>query len=644
MLVDTLLQHEVEGQVSRMVEKVRGLKIKQEVVEVAKEVAEVAKEVVEVAKLAKEVVEMAKKVIRVVKEVVEVQTRGREAAVGIAWEDLRLVPHLVTLENIRIERYICGLVPQICGMVAATEPTTIQTVVLKVKMLTDEAIRNVSLRKSAEKRGNDQEPSRDGNARDDNKRSRTGKAFATITNPVRKEHIGTAPKCPNCNYYHQLEVDRAPRPGGNRLNQVMAIKGGQGCRINGSKSRGRGFVIGAEEARQDPNIVTGTFTLNNHYNTTLFDYGADYSFVSTSFIPLLYIKPSNLGFSYEDEIASDQLIEIRDGLVVQAQGRDRLPRKGVVKSTQRTPGQGFHLTKFIAMGNTSIIRQEKGNAVRARRLGRSDGALYYLYRIQVPLTGNVRTLIMDEAYKSKYSVHPEADKMYYNLKDMLTKSAYFLPIREDFKMDRLARIYLNKIVARHGVPISIISDRDSRFTSRFWQSMQEALGTQLDMRPEIIQETTKKIPQIKDRLKTTCDHQKSHADERRIPLEFSVGDHVLLKVLPWKGIVYFDKKGKLAPRFVRPFEIIERICSVAYRLRLPQALNGVHDMFHVSNLKNCLAEPTLQIPLEEIQVNAKLNFVEEPVEILERKFKKLKRSRISIVKVRWNLKRGPEFA
>ncbi|GJY44912.1 reverse transcriptase domain-containing protein [Tanacetum coccineum] len=363
---------------------------------------------------------------------------------------------------------------------------------------------------------------------------------------------------------------------------------------------------------------------------------------------------------------------------------------------------------------------------------RSDRTLYYLDRIWVPLKGDVRTLIMDEAHKSKYSVHPGADKMYYDLRDRywwpgmkkdiavyeriamdfvtklprtssghdtiwvivdrLTKSAHFLPMREDYKMDRLARLYLNEIVARHGVPISIISDRDSRFTSRFWQSMQEALGTRLDMSmtyhpqtdgqsertiqtledmlracvldfggswdvhlplaevgegqligPELVQETTEKISQIKDRLKAARDRQKSYADKRRKPLEFSVGDYVLLKVSPWKGVVRFGKKGKLAPRFVGPFEIIEKVGPVAYRLDLPEELDGVHDTFHVSNLKKCLADPTLQVPLDEIQVDAKLNFVEEPVEILEREFKKLKRSRIAIVKVRWNSKRGPEF-
>ncbi|GJR29566.1 hypothetical protein Tco_1105798 [Tanacetum coccineum] len=135
--------------------------------------------------------------------------------------------------------------------------------------------------------------------------------------------------------------------------------------------------------------------------------------------------------------------------------------------------------------------------------------------------------------------------------------------------------------------------------------------------PELVQETTEKISQIKDRLKAARDRQKS--------------------------VVRFGKKGKLTPRFVGPFEIIEKIGPVAYRLYLPEELDGVHDPFHVSNLKKCLADPTLQVPLDEIQVDAKLNFMEEPVEILEREFKKLKRSRIAIVKVRWNSKCGPEF-
>ncbi|GJZ08395.1 putative reverse transcriptase domain-containing protein [Tanacetum coccineum] len=330
-------------------------------------------------------------------------------------------------------------------------------------------------------------------------------------------------------------------------------------------------------------------------------------------------------------------------------------------------------------------------------------SLYFMDRIWVPLIGDVRTIIMDEAHKTKYSVHPGADKMYYDLRDRkrlsikglrvclqqpeipewkwdtitmdfitklprsksgndtiwvivdrLTKSAHFLAIREDYSTERLAKIYVDEIVARHGVPVSIISDRDGRFTSRCWQTVQKALGTRSPVLwaeigessligPELIQETTDKVVLIKEKLKAARDRQKSYADNRRKPLEFEVGDRVMLKVSPWKGVIRFGKKGKLAPRYVGPFEILERIGLVAYRLKLPEELNGVHDTFHVSNLKKCLADASLHVPLDEIKVEKTLRFVEEPVEILNREVKSLKRSKIALVKVRWNSKRGHEF-
>ncbi|GJV86033.1 putative reverse transcriptase domain-containing protein [Tanacetum coccineum] len=146
-----------------------------------------------------------------------------------------------------------------------------------------------------------------------------------------------------------------------------------------------------------------------------------------------------------------------------------------------------------------------------------------------------------------------------------------------------------------------------------------------------------------ERLKEERDCQKSYADNRRKPLKFEVGDQVLLKVLPWKGIVRFGKKGKLAPRYVGPFEIIGRIGPVAYHLRLPQELSTLQDTFHVSNLKKCLADANLHVPLEEIKVDKTLCFVEEPVETMDREVRRLKRSRIPIIKFRCNSRRGPEF-
>ncbi|GKE07594.1 putative reverse transcriptase domain-containing protein [Tanacetum coccineum] len=277
----------------------------------------------------------------------------------------------------------------------------------------------------------------------------------------------------------------------------------------------------------------------------------------------------------------------------------------------------------------------------------------------------------------------------------LTKSAHFLPMKETDSMEKLTRQYLKEVVSRHGVPVSIISDRDSKFTSHFWKSLNEALGTQLDMStayhpqtdvqsertiqtledmlracvmdfgkgwdrhlpliefsynnsyhtsikvapfealygrkcrspicwaevgdaqltgPEIVCETTEKIIQIKHRLQGSRDRQRSYADKRRKPLEFQVGDKILAKV-----------------------------GTVAYRLELPEKLSHVHCTFHVSNLKKCLSDEPLAIPVDEIHVDDKLNFIEEPVEIMDREVKRLKQSHIPIVKVCWNSRRGPEY-
>ncbi|GJT58906.1 putative reverse transcriptase domain-containing protein [Tanacetum coccineum] len=297
-------------------------------------------------------------------------------------------------------------------------------------------------------------------------------------------------------------------------------------------------------------------------------------------------------------------------------------------------------------------------------------------------------------------------------------------MKETDPLEKLARMYLKEVVTRHGIPVSIICDRDPRFASNFWRSLQKALGTSLDMSttyhpqtdrqsertiqtledmlracvidfgngwvkhlplvefsynnsyhasikaapfealygrkcrslvcwaevgevqltgPEIVQETTEKIIQVKQRMQAARDRQKSYADLKRKPMEFEVGDKVMLKVSPWKGVVRFGKRGKLNPRFVGPFKVIKRVGDVAYKLELPEELSRVHNTFHVSNLKKCHADEPLAVPLDGLHFDDKLQFVEEPIEITDREVKRLKRSRIPLVKVRWNSKRGPEF-
>jgi hypothetical protein len=153
----------------------------------------------------------------------------------------------------------------------------------------------------------------------------------------------------------------------------------------------------------------------------------------------------------------------------------------------------------------------------------------------------------------------------------------------------------------------------------------------------------KKIIQIRNHIAAARDRQESYADKRRKPLEFEVGDKVLLRVSPWKGVIRFGKRGKLNPQYVGQFEITDRIGPVAYRLKLPAELDGVHNVFHVFNLKKCLSDETHIVPLEELEIDEQLRFIEQPVEIMGREEKALKRSKIPIRKVRWNPKRGPEF-
>ncbi|GKF48239.1 putative reverse transcriptase domain-containing protein, partial [Tanacetum coccineum] len=142
--------------------------------------------------------------------------------------------------------------------------------------------------------------------------------------------------------------------------------------------------------------------------------------------------------------------------------------------------------------------------------------------------------------------------------------------------------------------------------------------------PDLVQETTEKIIQIKQRMQAARDRQKSYADLKRKPMEFQVEDKVMLKVFPWKGVVRFGKRGKLNPRYVGPFKVLEKVGDVAYKLELPEELSRVHNTFHVSNLKKCYADEPLAVPLDGLHFDDKLQFVQEPVEIVDREVKRLK--------------------
>nr|GFA91497.1 reverse transcriptase domain-containing protein [Tanacetum cinerariifolium] len=203
----------------------------------------------------------------------------------------------------------------------------------------------------------------------------------------------------------------------------------------------------------------------------------------------------------------------------------------------------------------------------------------------------------------------------------------------------------------HGIPVSIISDRDLRFASNFWRSLQNALGTRLDIstvyHPETDGQSERTIQTLEDMLRACAiDFGKGWANH--LPLvEFSYNNsyHATIKAAPFEAlygrkVVRFGKQGKLNPKYVGPFKVLERVGDVAYKLDLPEELSKVHNTFHVSNLKKCHADKPLAIPLDGLHFDDKLHFVEEPVEIVDRGVKRLKQSRIPLVKVRWNSKRG----
>ncbi|GJW15778.1 putative reverse transcriptase domain-containing protein [Tanacetum coccineum] len=260
---------------------------------------------------------------------------------------------------------------------------------------------------------------------------------------------------------------------------------------------------------------------------------------------------------------------------------------------------------------------------------RADRTLCLRNRSWIPYFGDLRTLIMHESHKSKYSIHPGSNKMYQDLKKL-----YWWP-------NMKAEIATYEVVSRHGVPVSIISDRDSKFTSQFWQSLNKALGTQLDMsmayHPQMDGQSERTIQTLEDMLRA-CVIDFGKGWDRQLPLvEFSYNNsyHMSIKAAPfealygqkcqspvcWAEVIRFGKRGKLNLRYIGPFKILTKVGTVAYRLELPEKLSRVHSTFHVSNLKKCFADEPLAIPLDEIHIDDKLNFIEEPVEIMDQEVK-----------------------
>ncbi|GKE47927.1 putative reverse transcriptase domain-containing protein [Tanacetum coccineum] len=210
--------------------------------------------------------------------------------------------------------------------------------------------------------------------------------------------------------------------------------------------------------------------------------------------------------------------------------------------------------------------------------------------------------------------------------DRLTKSVHFLPMRENDSMDKLTRLSFQKALGTRLDMSTAYHPQTDGQSERTIQTLEDIYHASIKAAPfEAFYDRKCRSP--------VCWAEKSYVDVRHKPLEFQVGDRVMLNVSPWKGVIRFGKRWKLNPRYIRPFNVLAKVRTIAYRLELPQQLSRVHSTFHVSNLKKCLSDEPLAIPLDEIHIDDKLHFVEEPVEIMDREVKRLKQSRIPIIKV-----------
>ncbi|KAA0036588.1 ty3-gypsy retrotransposon protein [Cucumis melo var. makuwa] len=349
---------------------------------------------------------------------------------------------------------------------------------------------------------------------------------------------------------------------------------------------------------------------------------------------------------------------------------DALSRKLAQLTVQPTLRQRI----IDAQSNDPYLVEKRGLAEARQAVEfsvSSDGELLFERRLCVPSDSAVKTELLSEAHSSPFSMHPDSTKMYQDLKRVywwrnmkreveefvskclvcqqvkaprLSKSAHFVPGKSTYTANKWAQLYMSEIVRLHGVPVSIVSDRDARFTSKFWKGLQTAMGTSFQaiigmapfealydkccrspvcwgkvgeqrlMGPELVQSTNEAIQKIRSRMQTAQSRQKSYADVRRKDLEFDVGDKVFLKVEPMR----------------------------AYRLELPPSLSVVYDVFHVSMLRKYVSDPSHVVDYEPLEIDENLSYTEQPVEVLAREVKMLRNRQIPLVKVLWRNHRVEE--
>ncbi|GJS84847.1 putative reverse transcriptase domain-containing protein [Tanacetum coccineum] len=698
------------------------------------------------------------------------RTIGTEAAFAMSWRELikimtknndlaaytqrfqeliMMCTNMVPEEEDRVEKFIGGLPDNIQRNVNAAEPTRLQDAVRIANNLIDQKLKGYAVKNAKNKRRLEVNQRDNHGQQPPFKRPNVGgqnvaRAYTTGNNK-KKPYSGLLPLCTKCQLHHEgpctvrcgkcnkvghLTRDcKCGRQGHYRSDCPKLKDQNRGNEAENKNGVGHPFNIDLMPVELGSfDAIIGMDWLANHHAVIV----CNEKIVRIPFgdeVLIVQVTKKEIENKLEEKRLED-VPTIRDFPEVFPEDLPGLPPTRQVEfQIDLVPGAApvARATYRLALTELQELVQEEdipNTAFRTR---------YGHYEFQVMSFGLTNTPTSKEEHAEHLKLILELlkkEELYAKFsKCEFWLSKVLLAITDDLSketdsMEKLTRQYLKEVVSRHGVPVSIISDRDSKFTSHFWKSLNEALGTQLDMSttyhpqtdgqsertiqtledmlracvmdfgkgwdrhlplvefsynnsyhtsikaapfealygrkcrspicwaevgdaqltgPEIVHETTEKIIQIKKRIQAARDRQKSYADRRRKPLEFEVGDKVMLKVSPWKGVIRFGKRGKLNPRYIGPFRIIAKVGTLAYRLELPEQLSRVHSTFHVSNLKKCFVDEPLAIPLDEIQIDDKLHFIEEPVEIMDREVKRLKQSRIPIVKVRWNSRRGPEF-
>nr|GEW21095.1 putative reverse transcriptase domain-containing protein [Tanacetum cinerariifolium] len=492
-------------------------------------------------------------------------------------------------------------------------------------------------------------------------------------------------KCNTCNKEGHLTMNcrnKGPATGSNLLPVTVTCHtcGERGhyenqCRkTTNNNAQGRSYMLRDRNAHQNPNVVTSMFFLNQHLARVLFDSRADKSFVSISLAPMLNILPIIVDTFYNIELADGSQYHAKiicdkkvvhipinsETLIIQgeapvARATYRLApseMEDLFDKLQELADQGFirpRLTGYyqrfikdfskIAKSLTELTHKNKKyiwgeDQEIAFQLLKEK--LYEAPILALPEGNNDFLVYCVASHQAQNEALKEENIKAENLRGMdkgfeirpdgtrCIKNRSWLPLfgsKETLLLPNIKAIiaeYVDKCLT----------------CSRVKAKCQKPSG--LLVQPEI------PMLQIRQSLQATRDRQRSYANVRRKPLEFHVGDRVMLKVSPRKVIICFGKRGKINPRYIGPFKILERIGPVAYKLELPEELNNIHSTFHVSNLKKCLSNESLIIPMKELRLDDKLNFVEEPVDIMDQEVTQLKQSRIPIIKVRWNSKRGPK--